>query len=121
MPSQQLKDADYFIRILRQHLPEIRERHSVSYLGVFGSYVRGEQTDKSDLDVLLEFDETPGLLKYIELEYYLSDLLGVKVDLVTKTGLKPNVGKRVLDEVVSVELRLDDVRSDSVSMFPQAN
>jgi hypothetical protein len=84
MPSQQLKNADYFIRILRQHLPEIREKYSVSYLGVFGSYVRGEQTNESDLDVLVEFDETPGLLKYIELEYYLSDLLGVKVDLVTK-------------------------------------
>ncbi|MDQ1252199.1 MAG: uncharacterized protein QG646_1317, partial [Euryarchaeota archaeon] len=43
-----------------------------------------------------------GLLKYIELEYYLSDLLGVKVDLVTRTGLKPNIGKRVLDEVISL-------------------
>jgi len=72
MPSQQLKNADHFIRILRQHLPEIREKYSVSYLGVFGSYVRGEQTSESDLDVLVEFDETPGLLKYIELEYYLS-------------------------------------------------
>lgn len=102
MPSQQLKDANYFIRILRQHLPEIREKYSVSYLGVFGSYVRGEQTDESDLDILVEFDETPGLQKYIELEYYLSDLLGVKVDLVTRTGLKPKVGKRVLNEVISL-------------------
>jgi predicted nucleotidyltransferase len=102
MPSQQLKDADYFIRILKQHLPEIREKYSVSYLGVFGSYVRGEQTSDSDLDVLVEFDKTPGLLKYIELEYYLSDLLGVKVDLVTRSGLKPNVGKHVLNEVVSL-------------------
>lgn len=74
----------------------------MSYLGVFGSYVRGEQTGESDLDILVEFDETPGLLKYIELEYYLSDLLGVKVDLVTRTGLKPNVGKRVLNEVISL-------------------
>lgn len=102
MPPQQLKDADYFIRILRQHLTEIREKYSVSYLGIFGSYIRGEQTSDSDLDVLVEFDETPGLLKYIELEYYLSDLLGVKVDLVTRSGLKPNVGKRVINEVVSL-------------------
>jgi uncharacterized protein len=104
MPSQQLKDADYFIRILKQHLPEIREKYSVSYLGVFGSYVRGEQTRDSDLDFLVEFDKTPGLLKYIELEYYLSDLLGVKVDLVTRTGLKPNVGKCVLNEVISLRV-----------------
>jgi hypothetical protein len=102
MPSQQLKNSDYFIRILRQHLQEIREKYSVSYLGVFGSYIREEQTSESDLDVLVEFDEAPGLLKYIELEYYLSDLLGVKVDLVTRIGLKPNVRKRVLNEVVSL-------------------
>lgn len=102
MPSQQLKNTDYIIRILRQHLPEIREKYSVSYLGIFGSYVRGEQKSDSDLDVLVEFDETPGLLKYIEFEYYLSDLLGVKVDLVTRTGLKPNIGKRVLSEVISI-------------------
>ena len=104
MSSQQLKDADYFIKILRQHLPEIREKYSVSYLGVFGSYVRGEQTSDSDLDLLVEFYEKPGLFEYIELECYLSDLLGIKVDLVTRTGLKPNIGKRVLNEVVSVEL-----------------
>lgn len=102
MNAGELKDADYFLRILRQHLPEIKEKYSVSYLGIFGSYIRGEQTINSDLDVLVEFDETPGLLKYIELEYYLSDLLGVKVDLVTKTGLKPIVGKHILNEVVSL-------------------
>jgi predicted nucleotidyltransferase len=102
MPSQQLKDADYYIRILRQHLPEIKEKYSVSYLGVFGSYIRGEQTNESDLDVLVEFDEAPGLFEYIELEYYLSDLLGVKVDLVTRTGLKPNIGKHILNEVISL-------------------
>jgi len=119
MPAQQLRDADYFIKILKQHFPEIKEKYSVSYLGVFGSYVRGEQTKDSDLDVLVEFDEKPGLFEYIELEDYLSDLLGVKVDLVTKTGLKPRTGKHILDEVVSVELLLDDVRSDSVSMLPQ--
>lgn len=102
MPTQQLKDADYFIRILRQHLPEIRGEYSVSYLGVFGSYVRGEQMSESDLDVLVEFDTAPRLLKYIELEYYLSDLIGVKVDLVTRTGLKPNIGKHILNEAVSL-------------------
>lgn len=121
MPSKQLKDIEYYIGILRQYLPEIKEKYSVSYLGVFGSYVRGEQTGESDLDVLVEFDEVPGLLKYIELEYYLSDLLGVKVDLVTRTGLKPNIGKHILNEVVSVELRLDDARSVSVALLPQAD
>jgi len=102
MLSQELKDSEYFIKILRQHLPELKEKYSVSYLGVFGSYIRGEQTKNSDLDVLVEFDKIPGLLKYIELEYYLSDLLGIKVDLVTRTGLKQNVGKHILNEVISL-------------------
>lgn len=102
MPAQQLKDADHFIIILRKHFPLIKEKYSVSYLGIFGSYVRREQTSESDLDILVEFNEKPGLFEYIELEDYLSDLLGVKVDLVTRTGLKPNIGKRVLNEVRSL-------------------
>ena len=44
-----------FISILRQHLPEISRKYSVSYLGIFGSYVRGEQEPESDLDILVEF------------------------------------------------------------------
>lgn len=99
MPSQELKNSEFFIEILRQHLPELREKYSVSYLGIFGSYIRGEQTKDSDLDVLIQFDKKPGLLKYIELENYLSDLLGVKVDLVMKSALKTNIGKQILNEV----------------------
>ena len=99
MPSQELKDSEYFIWILRQHLPELREKYSVSYLGIFGSYIRGEQTKDSDLDVLVQFDKKPGLLRYMELENYLSDLLGVQVDLVMKSALRPNIGKRILNEV----------------------
>ena len=102
MLSQELKDSGYFIKILRQHLPELREKYSVSYIGIFGSYIRGEETKDSDLDILVEFDKIPGLLKYIKLEYYLSDLLGVKVDLVTRTGLKQNVRKHILNEVISL-------------------
>ncbi len=99
MPSQELKDAEYFMKILRQHLPELKEKYSVNYLGVFGSYIRGEQTEDSDLDILVQFDKKPGLFKYIELEDHLSELLGVKVDLVMKSALKPNIGKRILNEV----------------------
>jgi len=102
MPSQELKDAEYFTKILRQHLPELRDKYSVNYLGIFGSYVRGEQTKDSDLDVLVQFEKKPGLFKYIELEDYLSELLGVKVDLVMKSALKPNIGKRILNEVEAV-------------------
>jgi len=88
-------------RILRKHLPELRERYKVKSLGLFGSYVRGDQRKRSDLDVLVEIsDDSLSLLKFIELELYLCDLLGVNVDLVEKSGLKPRIGQRILNEVV---------------------
>jgi len=90
-----------FKRVLRRHLPELREKYKVKSLGLFGSYVRGEQRKRSDLDVLVEIDDdTLTLFKFIELQLYLSDLLGVKVDLVERSGLKPRIGARILEEVV---------------------
>ncbi len=80
---------------------ELREKYKVRSLGVFGSYVRGEQRKRSDLDVLVELgDDTLSLLKFIELEHYLSDLVGIKVDLVEKSELKPRIGEHILAEVV---------------------
>lgn len=87
-------------RILRRHLPELHERYAVRSLGIFGSYVRGEQQKKSDLDVRVEVDDSAlTLLKFIELENTLSDLVNLKVDLVDKAGLKPGIGQRSLAEV----------------------
>jgi hypothetical protein len=87
---------------LRELLPLLSERYHVQSLGVFGSYVRDEQHADSDVDVLVTFDTPPSLLKFIELENYLSDVLGVRVDLVMKDALKPMIGERILSEVVSV-------------------
>jgi predicted nucleotidyltransferase len=67
---------------------------------VFGSYVRGEQKAGSDLDVLVTFREAPSLLTFIGIENYLSDMLGVKVDLIMKDSLKPAIGKNVLREAL---------------------
>ncbi len=87
--------------MLRAQLPELRMRYGVRSLGVFGSYVRGEQGEESDLDLLVEFDERPlTLLQFIALENELSDRLGVKVDLVEKSALKPAIGQRILQEIV---------------------
>ncbi|HSW58958.1 MAG TPA: nucleotidyltransferase family protein [Dehalococcoidales bacterium] len=87
---------------LRQFLPELERRYRVKSLGIFGSYVRGEQKKASDLDLLVEFFEPPSLLKFIELKNCLSDRLEIKVDLVMKEALKPAIGKKVLDEVIAV-------------------
>lgn len=83
-------------------MSELKEEHKVSSLGVFGSYVRGEQKEDSDLDVLVEFYETPDLFEFMDLEEHLSELLGVKVELVTRNSLRGNIGQRILSEVVSV-------------------
>ncbi|NJR66523.1 MAG: nucleotidyltransferase family protein [Leptolyngbyaceae cyanobacterium CRU_2_3] len=90
------------IQTLKAILPELRDRYGVISLGVFGSYVRGEQTPHSDLDLLVEFDPAVrfGLLTYCELENVLSDRLAIKVDLVMKEALKPRIGERILQEVV---------------------
>lgn len=100
--SPHIRSLDRFRAELRDALPEIAARYGVTQLGLFGSYVRGEQRADSDLDVLVEFAETPGLLRYIELEDYLTDRLGVRVDLALQESLKPKIGERVRCEVVPV-------------------
>lgn len=97
-----LKDVDRIRRILARHKGELRERFGVKDIGVFGSYVKGEQRKGSDVDVLVEFEEPVGLFEFIALEDCLSDLLGVKVDLVSRKALKPRIGERILKEVVYV-------------------
>jgi predicted nucleotidyltransferase len=85
---------------LEKHKKEIRERFHVKTIGIFGSYVRGDYKSKSDLDILVEFDIVPGLFSFIQLKEYLSQLTGVKVDVVMKRTLKPYIGKRILQEVI---------------------
>ncbi len=89
-------------RILQKRLPELREQYSVKSLGVFGSYVRGEQKRRSDLDILVEFERAPSLMEFVHLKRYLSELVGIPVDLVLKKTLKPNIGRHILAEVVPV-------------------
>ena len=88
--------------ILQAHKQELKEKYKVAEIGIFGSYVRGEQKEGSDLDVLVEFDGSIGLFKFVKLENYLSEILGTKVDLVMRGGLKPRIGKHILREVIMI-------------------
>jgi uncharacterized protein len=90
------------LEILREQVPLLAERYHVEKLEVFGSYVRAEQHKDSDLDVLVTFKEDPSLLTYIAIENYLSDLLGIRVDLVMKDSLKPKIGQQILREAIPV-------------------
>jgi predicted nucleotidyltransferase len=95
-------DVEAAKRKLKEILPVLRERFSVKRIGVFGSYVRGEQKKGSDLDVLVEFYETIDLFELVELEDFLSESLGVKVDLALQSALKPRIKDVILGEVVYV-------------------
>jgi predicted nucleotidyltransferase len=91
-------------RTLQDHLPELQERYGVTVIGIFGSYARGESRPDSDLDILVELEEPPriGLIGLVNLENYLSDLLGVPVQVTLQRNLKPRLRPRVLQEMVPV-------------------
>jgi uncharacterized protein len=86
-------------QVLKENRSELREKFGIAELGIFGSYVRGEQEATSDLDRLVTFSEPKSLFQFIRIEDHLSELLGVKVDLVMKNTLKPRIGKTILGEV----------------------
>jgi uncharacterized protein len=86
---------------LHEQLPVLRQKFSVKSLSIFGSVARRDP-QPNDLDLLVEFYDVPGLFGFISLENYLSDILGVKVDLLTLDSLKPRVSRNVVKEMVLV-------------------
>ncbi len=88
--------------ILETHREELNQTYYLGEIGIFGSYIRGEQKETSDVDILVEFKNPIGLLRFVKLKNYLSDILGVNVDLVMKKALRPRLGQRILSEVIYV-------------------
>ncbi len=88
--------------ILGENKKYLQKKYCVRKIGVFGSYVRGEQNKNSDIDILVEFSKPIGFFKFLELEEYLGNLLGIKVDLVSKKALKPRIGEYIMREVIFV-------------------
>ena len=80
----------------------LRKEYGVSSLAVFGSYVRGEQKKSSDLDVLVRFQNPPGLFAFVELQHKLSRILGLKVDLVMDDGLRPSISRSISKNLVPI-------------------
>ena len=97
-----MDQIDEIISKLRDIMPALAEEYSVRNLQAFGSYTRGQQNRESDLDILVDFYETIDLFMYMELEEFLSELLGIKVDLVMKDTLKPRIKERILKEAIPV-------------------
>jgi len=99
-----MKSIQEIKKTLEKHKEELEGKYKVKEIGIFGSYVRGEQKGKSDLDILVEFEEDAklSLLDVVGLEIELSNLLGIKVDLVEKKSLKPYIGQYILREVIYI-------------------
>jgi uncharacterized protein len=89
---------------LQEQKPYLAQRYGVAEIGIFGSYVRSEQSVTSDIDILVDLGDPPriDLLDLVNLERYLSNLLEVKVDIAVKSSLRKRIGKRILDEAVPV-------------------
>ncbi len=82
--------------------PELKRIYKVREIGVFGSWVRGEQHMGSDIDVLVEFEEDADLFDWMGLTLYLEEVLGFPVDVVPRKALRPELRDEVLKQVIKV-------------------
>ena len=96
------KTLQVITEILKKHKKEICNKFKVKEIGVFGSFARGEQRKSSDVDILVEFEETPDVFQLIDLEDYLQELLKKKVDVVRKRAIRPELKDVILKEVVNI-------------------
>jgi uncharacterized protein len=97
-----MRSLKVFRAKLEEIKPELKERYKIESIGIFGSYSRGDQTKKSDLDVLVTFSEPIGVYKFVEVEEFIRRKLRVKIDLVQKGALLSMIKDQVLNEIVSV-------------------
>jgi predicted nucleotidyltransferase len=99
-----MKTLDEIGKILQTEKAYLAEHYGVIEIGIFGSYVRGDQQPDSDIDILIELERPSriSLLGLVDLEYYLSDLLGAEVDVAIKRNLRKRIGRRILSEVVPI-------------------
>jgi predicted nucleotidyltransferase len=89
------------IEKLKQHKPELQRKYPVTRLGVFGSYARGEATEKSDIDIAVEINGPMGL-DFVEMADEIEALLGIKTDVVSKRSIKPNYLADVEKDIIYV-------------------
>ena len=97
-----MKTLSEIQHILHDHSSELRDRYGLMNLAVFGSVVRGEARENSDVDILTEVERPIGLIALVGAENYLSDLLGVKVDLVLKRSVRRELREQIFNEAVAV-------------------
>ena len=95
-------NRDDVLDILRTHKPTLAERFGVTELALFGSFARDEATDESDVDILVRYDGPATSRSYFGVQFYIEDLLGRRVDLVTHKALRSEFRPYVEREAVNV-------------------
>lgn len=95
-----MKTLSEIINIFQGKRELLREKYNVKEIGVFGSFVRGEQKELSDVDILVDFEKPVSLLQIVSIENYLSDLIGIKVEVVPKRGIRSELRESILREAV---------------------
>ena len=98
----QLKNLEEIQKIFLAHKKELKNKYRVKKLGIFGSFARGEQGKKSDVDVLVEFDGKPDIFLLIDLEDYLKNLIDIKVDMVRKGTIRKELRERIEKEAMYI-------------------
>lgn len=84
---------------LAQLKPELHERFGVSEIGVFGSWVRGEQHQNSDIDLLVDFDRSVNLFDIMELQFFLEEKFATNIDVAPRDSLRKYIGQHIISEV----------------------
>ena len=97
-----MKRVEEIKKILKDNKSVLKDEYGVIEIGLFGSYIKGNQKEASDVDILVEFEKAIDLFTFVQLKNHLSVLLGANVDLVIKKALKPKIGKRILSETVYI-------------------
>lgn len=90
------------VELINKNKEYLKNTYKITKIGIFGSFARNEETESSDVDILVEFEKTPDMFKFFSVEEYLEKLLNRKIDMVRLQGLKEHIKKNVLSEVIYI-------------------
>ena len=93
-----MKSLQYIETELKKHKQELVNNYHIKDIGIFGSYIRHEETENSDVDIIVDFSKPIDLFSFIRMRNYVSEIVGLKADVVTKKGLHPRIAERILKE-----------------------
>lgn len=95
-----MKTLHEIIKILGEHKEKLREKYGITEIKLFGSYIKGEQNESSDIDIIVSFEEQPTLIELLKIEREFEKLLDLKVDLLTEEGISPFIKPYIKETIV---------------------